>query len=160
MKYSFLILAALLVLAALIYNPVIKWLGPAPMPYPSDVFSFDGHTFYIPDIEELAVRGYLEDAIEAEGLDWGDAEVDAAVEICWLESEFYPYCTNELSTSFGLFGFLDSTRANYGITKDDDQLTQTRAFVRYVRDRYGTPTDALEFWNTKHEVNGKMVNYY
>ena len=78
MKYSFLILAALLATA-----PLMEWLGPAPMPLPSDVFAFDGHTFYIPDVEQLAVSVYLKDAIEADGLDWGDAVV-VAQEKLWV----------------------------------------------------------------------------
>lgn len=110
--------------------------------------------------EETVVRSYLKEAIREEGLDWGDDCVGSAAELCWNESRFNPYCQNPASSAYGLYQFLDETRADYGLAMDASPYGQTRAFVRYVSDRYGCPCDALAFWNVEHEVDGRMVNFY
>ena len=56
---------------------------------------------------------------------------------------------NPTSTAYGMFQFLDSTWARYGAAKTSDPIQQTEAGIRYIKARYGTPTEALRF----HKAN-------
>lgn len=106
------------------------------------------------------VEGYIAAAFKWEGVDWDKAEADAMLAICWLESRYDPNCQNPDSTAFGLWQLLDSTWADVGIAKTNNPTLQTIAAVRYVRDRYGTPSAALEFHRTLHLIDGEWVHYY
>ena len=99
-------------------------------------------------------------AAKIEGLDWDDEQIEAMVRICWRESRYNPVDQNRYSTAFGLYQFLDSTWPDYGVEKTSDPLLQTVAAVRYIEDRYGTPTEALAFHRRLHTVNGARVHYY
>lgn len=96
-------------------------------------------------VRELALY-----AFKCEGLDWGFEEADAMRELAWRESRYDPLCTNPVSTSAKLYGFLDSTWKGTRIQKTDDPFLQTLAAVRYVRSRYKTPMEALAF----HDLHG------
>lgn len=65
------------------------------------------------------------------------------------ESSFNPNAKNPKSTAKGLFQFLDGTRKNYGGNKVDwsDPYQQSLAGLKYIKDRYGTPEKALQFWD-------------
>jgi hypothetical protein len=77
--------------------------------------------------------------------DWSDN--DALMELIDRESDYNPTAQNPRSTAYGLFQFLDSTWASYGIAKTSDPLQQTIAGLRYIKSRYSTPERALEFHN-------------
>lgn len=72
-----------------------------------------------------------------------------ALELVARESSFNPGAKNPKSTAQGLFQFLDGTRANYGGSKVDwsDPYQQAYAGLKYIKDRYGTPEKALQFWD-------------
>lgn len=63
------------------------------------------------------------------------------------ESNFNPYAEN---SSSGAYGICQALPASKMITAGSDYLTnpQTQAewCMGYVRDRYGTPTNAWNFW--------------
>ncbi|MCH7904058.1 MAG: transglycosylase SLT domain-containing protein [Armatimonadetes bacterium] len=99
-------------------------------------------------------------AIEIEGLDWGEEQIDAMVLICWRESRYDANDQNQTSTAYGLYQFLDSTWQYTSVEKTPDPLLQTVAAVRYIEDRYDTPTEALKFHRQLRVVNGKRVRYY
>lgn len=99
-------------------------------------------------------------AIEIEGLDWDDEQIDAMVRICWRESRYYANDQNQTSTAYGLYQFLDSTLQYTGVEKTSEPLLQTVAAVRDIEDRYDTPIDALEFQRRLHAVDGKQVQCY
>lgn len=71
------------------------------------------------------------------------------MELVARESSFNASANNPKSSAAGLFQFLDSTRANYGGNKVNwnDPYQQALAGIQYVKDRYGTPEDALTFWD-------------
>jgi hypothetical protein len=102
----------------------------------------------------------IEKAIKIEGVKWDDTQVMAMTRLCWRESRYNPMLQNPNSTAFGLYQFLDSTWADYGIQKTTDPLLQTIAAVRYIKSRYGTPKDALAFHLVARDVNGELVHYY
>lgn len=65
------------------------------------------------------------------------------------EADFNPTADNPSSSAHGLFQFLDMTRDNYGGSKVNwnDPYQQALAGIRYIKDRYGDPYDALKFWD-------------
>lgn len=78
---------------------------------------------------------------------WTGREWDALRELIQRESGWNPYARNPRSTAFGLFQFLKATARNYGIPwGTTNYKVQTDAGLRYIRDRYGTPSKALAFW--------------
>ena len=106
------------------------------------------------------VQKLCEQAVKIEGLDWDEEQVEAMVRICWRESRYDPIDQNRESTAYGMYQFLDSTWLYTGLDKTSDPLLQTVAAVRYVKARYGNPTEALAFHRELHTVNGKQVYYY
>lgn len=74
-----------------------------------------------------------------------------ALELVARESSFNPNAANPKSTARGIFQFLDATRKNYGGANVDwsDPYQQAVAGLKYIKDRYGTPTKALQHWDAK-----------
>jgi len=81
---------------------------------------------------------------------FGQNEVNALLELVNRESSFRHNVKNPNSTAFGLFQFLDSTWGGYGAQKSDDPNVQIAAGLRYIKERYGSPSMALRF----HDENG------
>jgi SLT domain-containing protein len=71
------------------------------------------------------------------------------LELVARESSFNHQAKNPKSSASGLFQFLDGTRKNYGGSKVnwDDPYQQALAGIKYIQDRYGSPVQALEFWD-------------
>lgn len=61
------------------------------------------------------------------------------------ESGWKPNAQNPTSTAYGLLQFLDSTWAGVGCIKTSDPEQQLRCGLRYVEDRYETPSLAMDF---------------
>jgi hypothetical protein len=74
-------------------------------------------------------------------------------EIVRRESSYNPGAKNPTSTAYGYGQFLASTRAQYekktGLSYNDP-VNQLIMMYQYVKDRYGTPQNALAFWNKNH----------
>jgi hypothetical protein len=74
----------------------------------------------------------------------------ALTELVRRESSFNPNAKNPKSTAYGYAQFLNSTRANYekktGLSYNDP-VNQLVMMMQYVKDRYGTPQAALNFWD-------------
>jgi len=77
---------------------------------------------------------------------WTGAEWDAATRLIMGESGFNNLAQNPTSTAFGMFQFLNSTWAGYGIPKTADPTQQAIAGGRYIRVRYGSPLGAWNAW--------------
>lgn len=79
--------------------------------------------------------------------------VPLLTEIVKRESSFNPNAKNPKSTAYGYGQFLSSTRANYekktGLNYSDP-VNQLIMMSQYVKDRYGTPQNALAFWQKNH----------
>lgn len=68
----------------------------------------------------------------------------------WLvnkESSWNPNAKNPTSSAYGLMQFLDSTWEN---GRTDDPREQLRQGIRYIKNRYGNPSEARRF----HEAHG------
>lgn len=75
---------------------------------------------------------------------WVDS--GALYQLMLHESGFNPTAQNPTSTAYGMFQFLDTTWAGYGVRKTSDPYLQCVAGLRYIKRRYGTPERAWGFW--------------
>lgn len=78
---------------------------------------------------------------------WGDGDEWAAA--AWIiahESSWNPTAVNPTSGAFGLAQFLGSTKDQYLPDNNPNPGVQGDAMARYIRDRYGTPKAAQQFW--------------
>lgn len=91
---------------------------------------------------------------------WTGAQWNALADLVQRESGWNPNAKNPTSTAAGLFQFLDSTRANYGISRTSPLQAQIDAGLRYIADRYKTPQAALTHWLAKKPINGKSVGHW
>lgn len=81
---------------------------------------------------------------------WGTGgEWDNLYALIQKESSWNPKAQNPTSTAYGLFQFLDSTWASVGATKTSDPAGQAQAGLKYIANRYGTPSKAWAF----HKAN-------
>lgn len=78
---------------------------------------------------------------------WTGPEWTAAVALITRESGFQNTAQNPTSTAYGIFQFLDTTWAGYGIPKTSDPTQQGIAGGRYIKARYGDPLGALAHEN-------------
>ena len=92
---------------------------------------------------------------------WSGGEWNALKDLVQRESGWKPTAANPTSSAYGLFQFLDSTRANYGLAKNASVEQQIDAGLRYISDRYKTPSGALNHWLARKPINGRDVgNWY
>lgn len=75
--------------------------------------------------------------------------LEPVLELVARESSYNPQAKNKTSTAAGLFQFLDGTRKIYGGSKVDwsDPYNQTLYGLKYIKDKYGDPIKALQFWD-------------
>ena len=106
-------------------------------------------------IEEISlpsVPEYKQYALERVVEEWSLEEWEAFNKIVNKESSWDNTAQNPTSTAFGTFQFLNSTWQSVGCVKTVDQNKQIDCGIKYIKQRYGTPTKALKF----HSLN----NYY
>lgn len=76
-----------------------------------------------------------------EGPEW-----DALVRLVQGESSWNPTARNPSSGAYGLFQFLGSTKDAYLPDENPNPRIQGAAGARYIKDRYGSPSKAYQFW--------------
>lgn len=96
-----------------------------------------------PALGRAGVRALV--AQQAQQLGWTGNEMAALNALIMKESGYNPNAQNPHSTAYGIFQFLNSTWKGVGATKTADAAAQTAAGLRYIRQRYGTPSRALQF---------------
>lgn len=113
------------------------------------------------DVDLSGISGDLVKSVEEvfarhgfTGQQWEDAK--------WIinnESSWNPNAQNPTSTAYGLFQFLDTTWAEVGATKTSDPVAQADAGAKYMKQRYGTPTEARRFWeaNNWYDAGGEAI---
>ncbi|AWY07621.1 hypothetical protein SEA_YOSIF_57 [Streptomyces phage Yosif] len=79
---------------------------------------------------------------------WSDAEYADLVLLWQVESGWNPEAQNPASTAYGIAQFLDSTWELVGMEKTSDPERQIEAGLRYIAAVYGTPSQALAFWQS------------
>lgn len=85
----------------------------------------------------------------ASSMGWSQAQFDAWDKLIFAESGWKPTAQNPTSTAYGLGQFLNSTWKSYG-SKTSDPATQLRYMAKYIKDRYGDPTKALAFHQSRN----------
>lgn len=65
------------------------------------------------------------------------------------ESRGYTGARNKSSSAYGLGGFLNSTWRGTGVKKSDCATCQVKAMLRYIKGRYGTPSKAYRFHQSR-----------
>lgn len=78
------------------------------------------------------------------------AQWSALVALVQKESSWNPSAKNPTSSAEGLFQFLSSTRAAYGLKSGASVFDQVVAGAQYIKDRYGSPSKALAFHNANN----------
>lgn len=83
--------------------------------------------------------------LEAKGKElFGASEVPALLTLVEKESHFKHTAQNPHSTAYGMFQFLNGTWKNYG-QKTSDPEKQIEYGLKYIKDRYQSPSQALSF---------------
>ncbi len=77
--------------------------------------------------------------------EWGLDQWDAMYKLIMSESGFNNNAQNSRSTAYGLFQFLDSTWSHYGCVKTNDVDIQIDCGVKYIKARYGSPSQAMQY---------------
>jgi hypothetical protein len=80
---------------------------------------------------------------------WTGAQWDALNQLIMDESGWRNDAQNPTSTAYGIGQFLDSTWASYGPKTSNPRL-QIIYTLEYIRERYGTPANALAHENAYH----------
>ena len=94
------------------------------------------------------VQDQVREAFAAYGWDQG-AQWDAVLQLVNGESSWNPTIRNPSSGAYGLFQFLGSTKDQYLPDENPNPKIQGDAGARYIRDRYGDPLGAWNFWQNQ-----------
>ncbi|WP_277987884.1 transglycosylase SLT domain-containing protein [Metabacillus sp. cB07] len=93
-------------------------------------------------------KGHLAQALQTGQIP--DSWVVALTELIGRESTWNPSVGNKKSSAWGYGQFLSSTRSQYekkmGISYSNP-VNQILMTAQYVKDRYGSPEKALQFWD-------------
>lgn len=73
----------------------------------------------------------------------------AMYRIAYKESSWRSTLRNKRSTAYGLFQFLNQTWKDVGIPKTNCPYCQAEGAILYIKQRYKTPTRALQFHNSR-----------
>jgi hypothetical protein len=95
--------------------------------------------------DEKGIKGMVQKLAE-NAFGWTGGQWDALSKLVQKESSWNPNAKNPSSSAFGLFQFLDGTWGAYGEKTSDPRL-QAQYGMQYIKDRYGTPENALNFHN-------------
>jgi len=95
----------------------------------------------LPGVQGAVYQGMLQSGFPAS--EWG-----ALQNLLTGESGFRPTVRNSSSGAYGLFQFLGHENDKYGAlgAYSADPGAQTQAGMQYIKDRYGTPSAAYQFW--------------
>lgn len=119
-----------------IYGTLAQFAREAPATTNEEERAVQNFTGDIPSmIKRMARRRY----------GWTGEQLDDLMALVNQESGFNPQADNPTSTAYGLFQFLESTRENYGLPLSAGPKAQTRAGLRYIKDRYSNPSAAWDF---------------
>lgn len=73
----------------------------------------------------------------------------AMYRLAYKESSWRSTLRNKRSTAYGLFQFLNQTWKDVGIPKTNCPYCQAEGAILYIKQRYKTPTRALQFHNSR-----------
>lgn len=96
---------------------------------------------------------------------FGSEQWPAAEELWTLEASWRPLAVNPTSGACGIVQAVPCSKLLNATGKQTIETTtveeQMQWGVNYIKNRYGTPQNALEFWKSRKPINGKDVgNWY
>lgn len=86
-------------------------------------------------------------AFERVLMTWGDDQWIYFNDLVKRESNWNSEAKNPASSAYGFGQLLDSTWKSVGCEKTSDPYIQIDCTIKYVKDRYGTPKQAIIFHN-------------
>lgn len=107
------------------------------------------------DFDPASIQSYAKQQIDQQ-FGGNPNEWNAFYGLLQRESGWNPNATNASSGAYGLGQFLDSTWQGTGYQKTNDPSTQINATIKYIKDRYGTPAKALDFWENVAPTYGQF----
>lgn len=102
--------------------------------------------YSIEKLEDKPIKIYAKSLVISE---WGISEWESFDTLIHKESSWNHKAQNPTSTAFGLGQFLNSTWSTVGCVKTEDAYIQIQCTIKYINQRYDTPTKALDF----HKLN-------
>lgn len=96
-----------------------------------------------PAVDPASIQAYAKQKSDSM---FGPGHFDSLYKLINNESGWNPNAQNPGSSAYGLGQFLDSTWQGVGAQKTSDPQAQVDATLKYIANRYGTPTNALNFW--------------
>lgn len=121
---------------------------------------------YAQEPEETVIEGVEKDKkayakrmlAESTAFYFGSKHVEPMLNLVQSESGFDPEALNKRSGACGLGQALPCAKMQ---CEKDDVPCQVSWVIGYVSERYGNPTNAWRFWQSKQKINGKDVgNWY
>lgn len=95
------------------------------------------------------IQSYIHQKIYEYG--WTENDYYAIVQIVNRESSFNPYAVNKKSKACGLFqAYPCSKMVIFGNDYRTNYKVQVAWGFYYIKDRYGTPSNAWNFWQSHH----------
>lgn len=95
------------------------------------------------------IQSYIHQKIYEYG--WTENDYYSIVQIVNRESSFNPYAVNKKSGACGLFqSYPCSKMAKYGKDYRTNYKVQVSWGMNYIKARYGTPSNAWNFWQKHH----------
>lgn len=95
--------------------------------------------------KRIDIENALKGQEMAQTMGWTGADWDALLELWSCESQWIHTAQNPTSTAFGIAQFLDSTWAGVECVKTSDATEQMRCGLQYIKNRYRTPSVAMQF---------------
>ena len=102
-------------------------------------------TDWTQEFNQLPIQEYAKEKVTEK---WSEYEWESFNKIINQESRYWEVTTDHnlnLSTAYGLGGFLDSTWSTVGCIKTDEVKMQIDCTIKYIEARYKTPTQAYSF---------------
>ena len=101
------------------------------------------------NVSKDTMKQYAYKLVKEQG--WSDNDYNNFVKIVQKESGWKVTAKNKKSGAYGLCQSLPASKmAKYGSDYKTNYKTQLKWCINYVKQRYGNPTNALNFWN-KHK---------
>jgi hypothetical protein len=114
--------------------------------YPSSGGSYSAAT--APTVDPASLQAYAQSKVKEQ---YGEdpSQWNSLYTLINNESGWNPQAANPTSSARGLGQFLDTTGQEYGLGPDAskaDPNAQVDAILKYIGGRYGSPSQALNFW--------------
>lgn len=124
---------------------------PSPTPY------YYNNIYYPPSAKPRTDSSVKTKVLNAIAKAFGPEEVYAAEVLITKESNFNPLAQNKKSSACGIFQATPCSKLKCDLSDVDCQISWG---INYIKNRYGTPTQALNHWLAQVPINGRNVGHW